>query len=39
MARPLPTYCLAAAALLVTRPALAADAKQMEENKKIVGAF
>ena len=39
MVRPLPTYCLAAVALLVSRPALAADARQMEENKKIVAAF
>jgi len=39
MVRPLPTYCLAATALLVTHPALCADAKQMEENKKIVAAF
>src|SRR5262245_33863683 len=39
MVRPLPTYCLAAVALLVARPALAADARQMEENKKIVAAF
>jgi len=35
----LPTYCLAAVALLVATAALCADAKQMEENKKIVAAF
>src|SRR6516165_330400 len=39
MVRHLPTYCLAAVALLAAPPALAADAKQMEENKKIVAAF
>jgi predicted SnoaL-like aldol condensation-catalyzing enzyme len=40
MVRPLPTCCLlAAVALLVAPPALCADAKQMEENKKIVAAF
>ena len=35
----LPTYCLAAVALLVATAALCADAKQMEENNKIVAAF
>ena len=39
MVRPLLTCCLAAVALLLARPALCADAKQMEENKKIVAAF
>jgi predicted SnoaL-like aldol condensation-catalyzing enzyme len=33
------TASLAAVALLLARPALAADAKQMEENKKIVAEF
>ena len=31
--------CVAALALLLVRPALAADAKQMEENKKTVAAL
>jgi len=39
MVRPLLTCCIAALALLMARPALCADAKQMEENKKIVAAF
>ena len=33
------TASLAAVALLLARPALAADAKQMEENKKIIAEF
>jgi predicted SnoaL-like aldol condensation-catalyzing enzyme len=39
MSRYLLIACAAVVALLVARPALAADAKQMEENKKIVAAF
>jgi len=39
MSRYLLIACTAVVALLVARPALAADAKQMEENKKIVAAF
>jgi predicted SnoaL-like aldol condensation-catalyzing enzyme len=39
MSRHMLTACLAVVALLVARPALAADAKQMEENKKTVAAF
>jgi predicted SnoaL-like aldol condensation-catalyzing enzyme len=39
MSRPLLLAGLAALSLLVLRPALAADAKQMEENKKNVAAF
>jgi predicted SnoaL-like aldol condensation-catalyzing enzyme len=33
------TACLAVVALLLAGPVLAADAKQMEENKKTVAAF
>ena len=33
------TAALAAVALLLARPAFAADAKQMEENKKIIAEF
>jgi predicted SnoaL-like aldol condensation-catalyzing enzyme len=33
------TACLALAAVLVARPAPAADARQLEENKRIVAAF
>ena len=33
------TACLAVVALLIARHVLAADAKQMEENKKTVAAF
>src|SRR5262245_57436851 len=39
MVRPLLTCCLAAVALLVARPSPCADARQMEEDKKIVAAF
>jgi len=39
MSRPLLIAGLAALAVIVARPALAADAKQMEENKKTVAAF
>jgi predicted SnoaL-like aldol condensation-catalyzing enzyme len=39
MFRHLLTASLAATALLLAGPALAADAKQMEENKKIVAEF
>src|SRR5215470_10868829 len=39
MSRTLLIACAAAAALLLARPALAADAKQMEENKKTVAAL
>lgn len=39
MFRHMLTASLAAVALLLARPALAADAKQMEENKKIVAEF
>ena len=39
MFRHLLTASLAAVALLLARPALAADAKQMEENKKIIAEF
>ena len=39
MSRSLPTACAAVVALLVAHPALAADAKQMEENKKTVAAL
>jgi predicted SnoaL-like aldol condensation-catalyzing enzyme len=39
MSRPVLIAGLAALAVLVARPALAADAKQMEENKKTVAAF
>jgi predicted SnoaL-like aldol condensation-catalyzing enzyme len=39
MFRHLLTASLAAFALLLARPALAADAKQMEENKKIIAEF
>ncbi len=39
MSRPMLTACLAVVALLFAHPALAADAKQMEENKKIIAAF
>ena len=39
MFRHMLTASLAAVALLLARPALAADAKQMEENKKIIAEF
>ena len=39
MFRHLLTASLAAVALLLARPTLAADAKQMEENKKIIAEF
>jgi predicted SnoaL-like aldol condensation-catalyzing enzyme len=39
MSRPVLIAGLAALAVIVARPALAADAKQMEENKKTVAAF
>ena len=39
MLRHMLTASLAAVALLLARPALAADAKQMEENKKIIAEF
>jgi predicted SnoaL-like aldol condensation-catalyzing enzyme len=39
MSRQMLTAALAVVALLLARPALAADAKQMEENKKIVAEF
>jgi predicted SnoaL-like aldol condensation-catalyzing enzyme len=39
MFRHMLTASLAALALLLARPALAADAKQMEENKKIIAEF
>jgi predicted SnoaL-like aldol condensation-catalyzing enzyme len=39
MSRHMLTASLTVVALLAARPALAADAKQMEENKKIVAAF
>ena len=39
MSRHTLTACLAVVALLIARPVLAADAKQMEENKKTVAAF
>jgi predicted SnoaL-like aldol condensation-catalyzing enzyme len=39
MLRHMLTASLAALALLLARPALAADAKQMEENKKIIAEF
>ena len=40
MTRPVLTACATvAAAFIFMHPALAADAKQMEENKKIVAAF
>src|SRR5262249_23482543 len=39
MVRTVLTCCLAAVALRVARPATCADARQMEENKKIVAAF
>ena len=39
MFRHMLTASLAAVALLLAHPALAADAKQMEENKKIVAEF
>jgi predicted SnoaL-like aldol condensation-catalyzing enzyme len=39
MFRHVPTACLVATALLFARPAFAADAKQMEENKKTIAAF
>ena len=39
MFRHMLTALLAAVALLLARPALAADAKQMEENKKIIAEF
>jgi predicted SnoaL-like aldol condensation-catalyzing enzyme len=39
MSRHLPIAFAAAVAVLAAHPALAADAKQMEENKKIVAAF
>ena len=39
MSRQMLTACLAAVALLLARPALAADTLQMEENKKTVRAL
>jgi predicted SnoaL-like aldol condensation-catalyzing enzyme len=39
MSRPVLIAALAALAVIVAPPALAADAKQMEENKKTVAAF
>ena len=39
MSRPVLIAGLATLAVIVARPALAADAKQMEENKKTVAAF
>jgi predicted SnoaL-like aldol condensation-catalyzing enzyme len=39
MSRPVLIAALAALAVIVAPPALAADAKQMEENKKIIAAF
>jgi predicted SnoaL-like aldol condensation-catalyzing enzyme len=39
MSRPVLIAGLAALTVIVARPALAADAKQMEENKKIIAAF
>ena len=39
MSRPVLIAGLAALAVIVAHPALAADAKQMEENKKTVAAF
>ena len=39
MSRPMLIAGFAALAMLVARPALAADAKQMEENKKTIAAF
>jgi hypothetical protein len=39
MSRHLLIAFVAAIAVLAVRPALAADAKQMEENKKIIAAF
>jgi predicted SnoaL-like aldol condensation-catalyzing enzyme len=39
MSRPVLIGALAALAVIVAPPALAADAKQMEENKKIIAAF
>ncbi len=39
MFRPVLIAGIAALAVIVARPALAADAKQMEENKKTVAAF
>jgi predicted SnoaL-like aldol condensation-catalyzing enzyme len=39
MSRHTLTACLAVVALLLAGPVLAADAKQMEENKKTVAAF
>ena len=39
MSRHMLTACFVVIALLVARPALAADARQMEENKKTVAAF
>src|ERR1700682_2419561 len=39
MFRHLLTACLVVVASLVLRPAFAADAKQMEENKKTIAAF
>ena len=39
MFRHMLTASLAAVALLLAHPALAADAKQMEENKKIIAEF
>ena len=39
MSRPVLIAGLAALIVIVARPALAADAKQMEENKKTVAAF
>jgi predicted SnoaL-like aldol condensation-catalyzing enzyme len=39
MSRPVLIAGLATLAVIVARPALAADAKQMEENKKIIAAF
>jgi predicted SnoaL-like aldol condensation-catalyzing enzyme len=39
MSRPMLIAGFAALAMLAARPALAADAKQMEENKKTIAAF
>ncbi len=39
MTRPFWFACAAVAAIALAHPALAADAKQMEENKKIVATF